>query len=70
MKGYYQCDDGNNVNGDGCDEHCNVELCWDCDGLSPTTCGILPINTIGILNATMAQNQSLVTMFFNNSIVL
>jgi cysteine-rich repeat protein len=54
MKGYYQCDDGNNINGDGCDEHCNVEVCWDCDGLSPTTCGILPINTIGILNATMA----------------
>jgi cysteine-rich repeat protein len=24
------CDDGNNINGDGCSEHCKVELGWHC----------------------------------------
>ena len=26
----YQCDDGNLLNGDGCDSNCNIEPGWDC----------------------------------------
>jgi cysteine-rich repeat protein len=31
------CDDGNAFNGDGCDEHCQVEPCWTCSG-DPSLC--------------------------------
>jgi len=31
------CDDGNTVNGDGCDDHCQVEPCWTCSG-DPSAC--------------------------------
>jgi cysteine-rich repeat protein len=31
------CDDGNSVNGDGCDDKCQVELCWTCSG-DPSVC--------------------------------
>lgn len=26
------CDDGNNINGDGCNSNCEVEEGWTCDG--------------------------------------
>jgi len=25
-----ECDDGNHVNGDGCDSNCNIETDWAC----------------------------------------
>ena len=28
--GMLECDDGNNVNGDGCDSNCRVEWGWYC----------------------------------------
>lgn len=28
----YGCDDDNLVPGDGCDQFCNVEPCWTCEG--------------------------------------
>ena len=31
------CDDGNTVNGDGCDDRCEVEPCWTCSG-DPSVC--------------------------------
>jgi cysteine-rich repeat protein len=30
--GTYACDDGNLVNGDGCDDTCTVEANWVCGG--------------------------------------
>jgi cysteine-rich repeat protein len=30
-----KCDDGNNVNGDGCAMDCRVEEGWTCEGGSP-----------------------------------
>jgi fibulin 1/2 len=34
-----ECDDGNLDAGDGCDEHCDVELGWVCDEIGgPSTC--------------------------------
>lgn len=56
MLGAFSCDDGNYNDNDGCTSSCKIEECWDCDGLSPTTCSIDPINTIGIENATMATD--------------
>jgi cysteine-rich repeat protein len=54
MLGYYACDDGNFINGDGCTSTCTVEQCWTCNGLSPTVCKIDPVNTIGLKNATIS----------------
>jgi cysteine-rich repeat protein len=39
--GMYECDDGNLVNGDGCDSKCFIEKGWNCTGgsmLMPDTC--------------------------------
>ena len=36
-----QCDDGNNVNGDGCDAFCHIEPCYVCSG-QPSTCAPAP----------------------------
>lgn len=36
-----ECDDGNVVNGDGCDATCHAEQCFTCTG-SPSTCGPVP----------------------------
>lgn len=30
--GYFQCDDGNVVDGDGCDHNCHIETHWTCSG--------------------------------------
>jgi proprotein convertase subtilisin/kexin type 5 len=30
--GKYECDDGNLLNGDGCDSKCKVEAGWKCEG--------------------------------------
>ena len=32
-----ECDDGNNVNGDGCSESCRIEEGYQCVGGSPFT---------------------------------
>jgi cysteine-rich repeat protein len=31
---YYQCDDGNNLNGDGCSANCIIEDGWNCSVIS------------------------------------
>ena len=41
----YECDDGNNVNGDGCSEDCKIEYGFEChsNGIKPDVCiDILP----------------------------
>jgi cysteine-rich repeat protein len=38
------CDDGNNLDGDGCGRACTVETCWGCAG-SPSACSPLPNGT-------------------------
>ncbi|MEQ8273996.1 MAG: DUF4215 domain-containing protein [Deltaproteobacteria bacterium] len=37
LEGFEQCDDGNNVDGDGCASDCFVERGWTCDG-EPSDC--------------------------------
>ena len=34
--GRYECDDGNTINGDGCNNDCQTEPGWSCSGGSPT----------------------------------
>lgn len=33
--GYYECDDHNTLNNDGCDATCKVEAGWSCTGGGP-----------------------------------
>ena len=35
-QGYYECGDGNLINGDGCDDQCRTELGWYCVNGDPT----------------------------------
>ena len=34
--GFVGCDDNNNVDGDGCDEFCNIETNWECESGTET----------------------------------
>jgi cysteine-rich repeat protein len=34
---FVQCDDGNNITGDGCSSNCTIENGWTCSGGSPNT---------------------------------
>ncbi len=70
MLGFYQCDDGNFNENDGCDANCEVEVCWECSKASPSVCWIPPEDAIGIENVTLYSNNTLLTVQFNNSIVM
>lgn len=37
---YLQCDDGNNINGDGCSSSCLIEDGWNCTSASPSICSL------------------------------
>lgn len=70
MLGFYQCDDGNNLDGDGCSSTCAVETCWDCTKDSPSVCTIPDIYSPGIINATFSDDNYFLYIYFNTSIVL
>lgn len=70
MLGWYECDDGNLEDRDGCSSECKVEECWTCDSLSPTACTIEAQNAIGMQGAHLAEDNSRVSIYFNNSVVL
>lgn len=45
------CDDGNAIEGDGCDRSCHIETCWQCEG-EPSNCERQPDDDgDGICNA-------------------
>lgn len=52
------CDDGNTVNGDGCDDNCNVEDGWTCQGgssIRQSSCShFIPTRTIIIPKGKVA----------------
>lgn len=56
--GLLQCDDGNLVNGDGCDNTCAVESGWYCYGGSSTTADecIYVETTLDSINVTDSNN--------------
>lgn len=39
------CDDGNNLNGDGCSSICNIEQGWDCTALNNISNSLCALNT-------------------------
>lgn len=61
--GLLECDDGNLVNGDGCDQDCQVETDWSCSGGSPTqkdTCVNAELDIVGL---EVTKNNNLVLQF-------
>ena len=38
--GFYDCDDGNIIDGDGCDASCVIELGYTCTGGTPATADV------------------------------
>jgi cysteine-rich repeat protein len=54
--GQFQCDDGNNIEGDGCDKNGMIEDGFDCSGgtnLTPDICwdNQKPVSWISLVNA-------------------
>ena len=70
MNGWYSCDDGNLNDLDGCSSVCTIETCWSCTYGSPSICSIDPTYSISVVNVTMAEDQSSVTILLNNTVVL
>lgn len=68
--GQYQCDDGNRVDGDGCDGDGNIEEGYACTGGSPLSADVCidnqkPISTIEIVN-----NANQIFIQFNEAVFL
>ena len=62
-----ECDDGNSVNGDGCDSQCIVEERWSCSGGSSTTvsnCTYIGsvIFNMSSMNSTDIANEGVFTL--------
>lgn len=47
---YLQCDDGNNINGDGCSSNCLIEQGWNCTATSPSVCGLKNAVTLSLVD--------------------
>ena len=52
-----QCDDGNLIDGDGCNSSCQIETGYSCSG-SPSVCTITPPNGLNFTPATSALGTS------------
>lgn len=68
--GMLECDDGNLLNGDGCDSKCRIEKGWNCTGgsmLMPDTCFDIqqPTPKISLINK---ENQIFIS--FDEEVVL
>ena len=68
--GMVECDDGNLMDGDGCDSKCFIEKGWNCTGgsiLMPDTCFDIqePTPKISLIN-----NQNQIYISFDEEVVL
>lgn len=68
-----ECDDGNNVDGDGCSERCTIEKDYRCKNGSATTpsiCGYAESLEFTLVNAERVDfsNQLLLTLSVNPSL--
>jgi len=71
MLGYYECDDGNNEDGDGCNSDCEFEDCWTCDTtLTPSYCYISDNYKIYVSEVTFDDDKYEITIKFNTDIIV
>jgi len=64
-----QCDDGNNVSGDGCSNNCTIEAGWTCvNVLKNLTLEIPAFISVCTKNPTTGGGVTVVKTYFNNII--
>lgn len=61
--GLVQCDDGNKVSGDGCDQDCKIEGGWQCRGGSDTTKDICEVEPEQIIRVDVTKYNNLIVEF-------
>ncbi len=67
--GSYHCDDGNLINGDGCDGMCEVEPGWTCSGGSSINSDICRPIEMPIVEKIFMDDE-LIRVQFNTSIIV
>ena len=60
-----ECDDGNNVSGDGCDSLCIIEPYYRCDGSTPNTCKIDSKISFSLLGNHRITSSNTVVLLFS-----
>jgi cysteine-rich repeat protein len=58
--GLLECDDGNNLDGDGCSAKCQVELDWICLGGTPTSSDKCNFKDLEILGMEVTKNNNII----------
>lgn len=61
--GLVQCDDGNQLDNDGCSASCEVELDWSCTGGSPTSKDICEYLELDIVSMEVSDHNNLLLTF-------
>jgi len=63
--GINPCDDGNNINGDGCSATCQIERGWNCSGGSKITKDVCKDVVPHKMHIIRNKNNTLVTVLFS-----
>ena len=63
------CDDGNNVNGDGCSSTCSIEMGWSCLGGSSTSKDACKLLTSGTASLTFLKNIRFINAVYQNVMI-
>jgi cysteine-rich repeat protein len=65
--GQYFCDDGNTVNGDGCDSTCDIENGYTCGGGNSTSPDFCWRPNPRLTDAKLSGNNTVITLTFNET---
>ena len=66
--GQYACDDGNTINGDGCDSTCNIEAGWSC--IYPDYLYCYKAYRAALINWNITRNNSYIILQYNTTFTL
>lgn len=61
--GMLECDDGNNIDGDGCSSECKVEKNWKCSGGSTISRDQCMFKELDIIGIEVTPNNNLILEF-------
>lgn len=66
-KGQVECDDGNIIDGDGCNINCEIEIGWECEGESPDNCTETAVY-YGLRASLNVLSNNTIEIMFNNTL--
>ncbi|CDW88903.1 UNKNOWN [Stylonychia lemnae] len=68
--GLFDCDDGNNSDGDGCSGSCEIETDWTCSGGSKTTADTCKLSQINIESLQSTENNNIILILSKPAFII